>query len=594
MLQTISGRARWAALLLGIGVAFATVAAAKEPSGDVKRLLFPAEEALGQDNLDLAETEAAKALAADPDVTDTHLILGEAAWRKGNLSKAKASFNRARELGDANARAFAGLALVALAEDDLAQAETHANAAVAADGREWLANYALGRVLIAKKQPDAAFKLFEKGKGLKTRADRRDLFEAGMGLVALAERDVDGAQTNFIKARGMAPNTVEHTMNLADMYESTEQWGQASSVLEQAEQKVGTSALLSYRMGHALEKQRLYNDALKKYQKALAADSTFTPALAGIGHLYLLDTRRTAQAIEVLSRAVAQAPSYQSRLDLGIALTRGGKAAEAIPHLEAAQKLQDDIAVKVALANAYAAGGMLDRALPLYADVDVALEVPAADLVALARSLREAKRYDEAQAFLTQAAEKDPQNSDVHYQRGLIDLANKNFEGAVANLQKKLEAEPKNANALMNLGVAYQYMRKNGEAIAAFRRATQAAPNAAATWVRLGEALAADSTAAAQKAYDRALAVDAGNAAAKRGKGYTYLLQEQYPQAISLLLEATAAAPNDVDGWVWLGQAQLNSGKHADARASFQRALKLDAQNKAAQEGLQLLSSAGQ
>jgi cytochrome c-type biogenesis protein CcmH/NrfG len=163
----------------------------------------------------------------------------------------------------------------------------------------------------------------------------------------------------------------------------------------------------------------------------------------------------------------------------------------------------------------------------------------------------------------------------------------------VTNLQKKVELDPKNANALMFLGIAYQNQRKNKEAIEMFRRATQAAPNAASTWVRLGEALAADSTAAAQQAYDRALAADPQNAAAKRGKGYTHLLLEQYPQAISLLLEATAAAPNDVDGWVWLGQAQLNSGKHADARGSFQRALKLDPENKPAQEGLQLLSSAG-
>jgi len=588
-----AGRRRPISLFLGTMMALAPLAAAKEPSGDVKRLLFPAQEALGADNLDLAETEAAKALAADPEVTETHLILGEAAWRKGNLAKARASFTRAKELGGASAQADAGLALVALAEDDLAKAETHANAAVAADKGDWLASYALGRVLIAKGQTDAAFKLFEKGKGLKTRADRRDLFEAGMGLVALAERDVDGAQTNFIKARALAPNTVEHTMNLADMYEATEQWGQASSVLEQAELKVGESALLSYRKGHALEKQKQYNEALKQYQKALAADSTFTPALAAIGHLYLLDTRRTAQAVDILSRAVAKQPTFQSRLDLGIALTRGGKAADAVAHLEAAQQEKDEIPVKVALASAYANAGALDKALPLYADVDVALEAPAADLVGVARELREAKRYDEARTFLDKAAERDPQNSDVHYQRGLIDLANKNFDGAVANLQKKIDADPKNANALMNLGVAYQYLRKNADAVAAFRRATVAAPNAAATWVRLGEALAADSTAAAQKAYDRALAVDPESAAAKRGKGYTHLLLEQYPQAISLLLEATTAAPNDVDGWVWLGQAQLNSGKHAEARTSFQRALKLDAQNKPAQEGLQLLSSAG-
>jgi hypothetical protein len=44
----------------------------KEPSPDVKRQLFPAQEALGKDSLDLAEREAGKALTMDATVTQTH------------------------------------------------------------------------------------------------------------------------------------------------------------------------------------------------------------------------------------------------------------------------------------------------------------------------------------------------------------------------------------------------------------------------------------------------------------------------------------------------------------------------------------------
>ncbi len=595
MLNLTSSRdCRSGALVLGLSsvLAFSSAWAGHTPNADVKRQLFPAQSALAQDSLLVADREATKALALDPEVTDTHLILAEAAWRRGDLKKAKAAYQKAKDLGGADGEAQAGLALVALGEDDLAGAETLANLAVASDKGSWLANYALGSVLVTKGQHEAAFKQFEKGKGLKGRADRRDLFEAGMGRVALAENDADGAATSFIKARALAPNTIEHTMNLAAMYEATNQWSQAAIVLQQAEQKTGSSPLLTFRMGRAAEKQKNYNDALKLYQKVLASDSTFTPALAAVGHLYLLDTRRSAQAAEVLSRAVQQKPTYQSRLDLGTALTRTAKPLEAIPLLEAALQENASIEAKVALARAYAAGDMLDKSLPLYQDVDVQTEAPAADLVGVARALVKAKRADEAKVFLDQAAERDPANSDVYYVRGLIEMGAKNMPGALQAFDKKLEMDPKHVLSVMNKANILLGMGKKQEALAAYRQATVLAPNSVPVWVAFGTALSADSTAAASKAFDRALALDPKSVEAMRGKGLIFLLLEKYTDAIQLLTAATAAEPDDVDGWVWLGQALLNSGKHSDAREALQRALKLDPNNKDAKDGLQLLSSA--
>src|SRR5262245_62243610 len=133
-------------------------AVAKEPSPDVKRQLFPAQNALGVDSLDQAWREAKKALALDPDVTQTHLILAEVAIRKGDLKTAKAEYQKAKDLGGADAEALAGLSLVAFGEDDLATAETIANQAVAADKGSWVANYALGRVRVAQGKHEEAFK----------------------------------------------------------------------------------------------------------------------------------------------------------------------------------------------------------------------------------------------------------------------------------------------------------------------------------------------------------------------------------------------------------------------------------------------------
>lgn len=563
------------------------------PSPDVRRQLFPAQNALGADNLKLAETEGLKALALDPDVTETHLLLGEVYWRLGEMGKAKAEFTKAQSLGGGEAPAQAGLALVALASDDLAAAAAAAGAAVAADKGNWLANFAQGCVLAAKNQPEAAFKSFEKGKGLKTRADNRDLFDAGMGLVALAEKDIPSAETSFIKARALSPNTVLHTMNLAAMYEAAEQWSQAANLLQTTEEQLGSSPMLSVRRGRALEKQRQWNDAMREYQKALQADSTFAPALYELGKLFLLDKSKAGAAVELLSRSVTSQPTTASRLALATALQRVGRAADAVPHLEAAAESDpNSIEVKVALARGLVAADQIDRALPLYQDVDVALEAPAADLLAVAVGLIKAKDYAQANAFLDKALERDPELSDVHYRRGYIELVNKNYEAAYAHFQRKLEMDPNHVATHMNVGTVLQFMNKPAEALKSYRKATQVAPNSVAAWVQLAQALSADSLSASQAAFQKALALDPQSPAAKRGLGYTFLVQEKYPQAIGLLEAATQADPNDVQGWVWLGQAQLNAGKHAEARTAFQRALKLDPGNKPAQDGLQLLGQA--
>ena len=129
---------------------------------------------------------------------------------------------------------------------------------------------------------------------------------------------------------------------------------------------------------------------------------------------------------------------------------------------------------------------------------------------------------------------------------------------------------------MINLGNVFLQQGKSADALSWYRKATEAAPNSATAWISLGRALSADSPAEAQKAFNKALAIDPNSADAKRGLGLTHLIAEQYPPAIKLFREANTTDPEDPMGWVWLGQALLNSGNHAEARTAYQQALKLD------------------
>jgi superkiller protein 3 len=253
-----------------------------------------------------------------------------------------------------------------------------------------------------------------------------------------------------------------------------------------------------------------------------------------------------------------------------------------------------NLETKVALARAYIAADDLEKGLPMYADPDVTIESSASDILGVANALIKAKRYDEARPWLDKALEKDPNLSEVYATRGLIELVNKNYEAALAAFDKKIEMDPKSASTWINKGNTLLALGKKPEAKEAYRKATEVAPNNPAVWLSLGQALVKETPQEALAAFDRALALEPQSVSAKKWKGLTFLVLERYPDSISLLKEATQADPNDAEGLTWLGNAYESSGNQGEARAAYQRALKVDPAYKPAQESLQQMNASSQ
>jgi len=557
---------------------------------DLKQL----EPVLKRDQLDRAATLLEPMLEKDKDDPKVWTAMGEVEWRRGNTHAAEAAFKKAVELDPKSARALAGLGLVALDDGDVAAAEAQARQALERDDNEWLAHYVMARVLLERGDKNGAFEHIEKGKKKQGRLEDADLFESTVALMARADHDLDRAENAFIKARGMAQNTVEHIMNLADHYEETEQWGNAVNLFRALGPAVENSAKLTYRLGRAMEKQSRYQEAFQEYQKAVALDSTYAPALGAMGHLLLLDSRRTAQAEVFLEKAVASHPSYQNQLDLGLALTRLGKADEAIPYLKAANAIKDDPTSRAVLALAYVnSTDHVDEGLALYeSDVDVRLEATADDMVDVGRAYTSKENYTSALKWLNMALEKEPGHVEAQYRIAYIDLVNKDYEAAIKGIEVKLKADPRSASAWSRMGIAQQGNGNLPEAIKAYRRAAELSPKTPRLWNQLGAALtAAGSHDDAAIAYSRALQASPQDVTALRGRGFTYLVQEKYALAIKDLQAAAQVDPSNVDTMVYLGQARLNSGQINEAKVAFEKAVALDPSNADALEGLDLINS---
>jgi tetratricopeptide (TPR) repeat protein len=123
-------------------------------------------------------------------------------------------------------------------------------------------------------------------------------------------------------------------------------------------------------------------------------------------------------------------------------------------------------------------------------------------------------------------------------------------------------------------------------AVTALQTATTLLPTNAAAWNYLGVAYhRSDQWTNAAEAYARALRFDRDLLEARFNLGCLWLEQERWDQARAELTAYTLRRPNDAEGWLKLGQVQLRN-REATAENSFREALRADAQNVEAWNGL--------
>ncbi|EQD31702.1 tetratricopeptide repeat domain-containing protein, partial [mine drainage metagenome] len=123
----------------------------------------------------------------------------------------------------------------------------------------------------------------------------------------------------------------------------------------------------------------------------------------------------------------------------------------------------------------------------------------------------------------------------------------------------------------------------------ALRQGTTALPKSAPLWVRLGEVgIARQNWAGAATAFQHALALTPDAVPTLLRAGFVADRLEHPNEALALYERATESEPQNPQAWTSRGLALLATGRPADAAASFDRALALDADFAAAKSGRKL------
>jgi cellulose synthase operon protein C len=301
--------------------------------------------------------------------------------------------------------------------------------------------------------------------------------------------------------------------------------GKADEAVALAQKAVagGGGAAAKAALGHALAARRDWPGAEAAYREAVAAEPAALAPVVGLAAV-LCETGRAAEAEPMLQAAIDAAPGsaegYKEMARVKIAL---GKALDA-------------------LAAANLAGAMSENDPEAQALVVEAKGLVVEERVTRALEKAGAGQVDRAVWELTELRDANPGSARVRLALGQAQVARKDADAALAELQKAVELDPKNAEAQYQLGNVFQLMKQN--------------------------------PAAAVDPFAKAVAIEPANVLFRTSLGIALLRAGQTERAVEELTKVTSTEGySGSQAWLYLGAAQLKASRFAEAVAALEKAL---------------------
>ncbi|MFN8554509.1 MAG: tetratricopeptide repeat protein [Candidatus Obscuribacterales bacterium] len=185
---------------------------------------------------------------------------------------------------------------------------------------------------------------------------------------------------------------------------------------------------------------------------------------------------------------------------------------------------------------------------------------------------------------LTQKIKENPDALEYYYLRGYRYQKEKKFAEAVADYTKLIDskfkmegyAADKGQMAYGSRAIVYMQMKNFDAAIADLNKGLSFAPNDAMTLANRGGAyLEKKQYTLAMNDFVRALKIDPKQPTAYEGIGEVYYKTKQYARAMEYLNSAIMLNSSNPDAYYYRGATQKALGRNVEAQRDFERAEKL-------------------
>jgi len=331
--------------------------------------------------------------------------------------------------------------------------------------------------------------------------------------------------------------------------------------------------------------------ALTLFESAIAIDSNFAEAYAGLCNTYLAlyQRSRSTEYFEQAERACHRGYTLDARAGdvyaaLGKLYQASGQATKAAAEFEQAILLNSrNVDAYFGLADTYKQRDDNEQAEMIYQRAIGIQPGYWRGYLEMGIFHYSAGRFREAIEFFTQAVNLAPDNATGHLNLGSSFYLLGDFENAADAWQKSIELEP-STSAYVNVGSSYFFLGRFDDAAEMYRKASELAPEDFEVWGSLGDAYryTENNKALALPAYEKAIELGEKLLEINQSDALTIAPLAQYyahygdlDRAAELIVDAEQLDPQDMYVQYFSAVTYISLGDSDSAIAAIEKAVEL-------------------
>ncbi|HEX5071203.1 MAG TPA: tetratricopeptide repeat protein [Vicinamibacterales bacterium] len=474
-----------------------------------------------------------------------------------------------------------------MAKGKLKEAIVEYSSAIQVDGRYGPARQKLGEALLKDKNPMKAYRELVNAADLMP-DDIPAQLRAGEVLLQVAQ--FEDAKTRADKVLAKDPKNVDAFILKGNALAGLKDLKGAFAALGDA---IRTDPTRGEGYTHLGTLQFVQGDMARaeaEFKRAIAADPKSVPARLALANLYWSTSRRPEAETAIKEANALDPTNVLPNQALAMMYLGSGRMAEAEEPLKAVAKYDDGYEGKILLADYYANVRRLPEAKALYEQVAAGTDgVPTAKLRLASLGLLEG---DKASAYrlIDEILAANSTNVEALVAKGQLLFSDGKADEALVSVRKAVTANPSSPLAHFVLGDILRSRYELDDATAAYKDALRASSSFAPANVALAK-LSLNGGRFAEAARYAQAAIDSVPGLAE---AYLLLAQAQVVAGNASAAEApirllTTAFPDSPAVQAELGRLLMAKGDKAGATSAFARALKKDALQPTAVEGMVIL-----
>jgi len=507
-----------------------------------------------QNNIGAAMLEMQQAIDADPNRSESYLLLALFELRSDLPDKAEEHFKRATEVDPNAINAQLALGGFYQSRKRLPEAEQQFKHAITVDPKNPAPRAALVRLLMQEGKKDEIESFLRQ-----TKKDLPDNPEAYRMLGDYyAAVDVDKATAEYASLYSDHPKDIKVKKNYIEL----------------------------------LILKNRFDEAAKLNSEILKASPNDIDALIDKAQIQLGKNDANG-AVDSLHSALRNDPdNATAHFWLGNAFAQQHNEDQAESEWRLAVKTRPDLTgAQRALAALALRRGDLDALLQTAQQIITAQPYSADGFILKCIADRARERYSDAQQDAQQAMQRAPQSPAPYVQMGNIELIQKHYDQALTFYQQALDKDPSSGDGLSGVMNTYFVQKQFDKAIAAANAQIAKSPNNANFYDLLGTALfnGKKDLPGAEAALRKAVELDKNNADALEKLGKVQIQEGSADKALALYQQSIKDNPREVNFYILSGELYESKKDWDHAKSMYQQALSISPDHPLASNNLAYL-----